>query len=50
MTLAQINGFVKAASVVMSQEMLNEMSGARVAYHADEKDYSKVVKDLQRDM
>lgn len=50
MTLAQIGAYAKAASTAMTQEMLNEMSSARVAYHADEKGYSKVVKDIERDM
>lgn len=50
MTLAQIGAFVKAVSQVRTQETLNDMSSMRVAQHADEKSYTKLIKDIQRDM
>lgn len=50
MTLAQLNAYVTAVLRVQSQQQVNNMGSARVAYHADEKQYSQVIKDLMRDI
>ena len=46
--LSQIKVLTAAVGRLKAQETVNNMSSMRVAYHAEPKDFSKTVKDLQR--
>jgi len=48
MYLSQIKALSEALARHNSEESLNTMSLNRVAYHADSKEYGKIVKQFQR--
>lgn len=50
MTLAQLRAFTTSVAKWRSIDQLNMINSARVAYHADAQEYSKITGDIVRDL